>query len=509
MKYRCSLRKTPIALTLASILIAFFCSGLQAIDIHMAVNGSNDSGDGSRGNPFEGLQRCLAIATPGDTIYIHEGTYWNEPRSGGYVIQGEPDAWIVITGAPGEEKPLFRGTSNMYIWDGWDKGDSHHFILKDIKFNMPDCYHTININDGGTDEQFKHVLDGPCHNFIFDGLEFYRTAEVAQYIKMAGCDTFVVQNCYFNGHGDRHNIAIDAVGCHYGVYRYNRVDSCLQGGFKLKGGCSDIIIQNNYFNHVAYTAINMGGDTWWEFTRPPIHLMEEPTYECRRVYAFSNYLLDVHVPISFNTCYGCKVYNNIIVRTDNTKCDPGDTPPPAPASNLGLVWVRHKSEWCPNPSRDCELSNNIFYFNDREDGYDNVVWRCSDWNDEATYSATFVFRNNLWYNFDDPANSETRWNWQCGHEVDMPQVSGNSYVDPQLWVDPVLYIHRPALDSPAKNAGVHVVPPAIAHPEYRYIDYVNNTYGSPPSMGAIAIGSEHTAPPSQNNTLRIWWPPKD
>lgn len=51
---------------------------------HVSVQG-NDFSAGTKEAPFRTINRAAAVATPGDTVQVHEGTYreWVDPQNGG------------------------------------------------------------------------------------------------------------------------------------------------------------------------------------------------------------------------------------------------------------------------------------------------------------------------------------------------------------------------------------------------------------------------------------------
>ncbi|HOW69496.1 MAG TPA: carbohydrate-binding protein [Phycisphaerae bacterium] len=84
----------------------------HASELHVAINGS-DSNPGTQAAPLRTIQRGAAMAQPGDTVTVHEGTYReriNPPRG------GESDARrIVYQAAPGEKVEL-RGSEVVKGW---------------------------------------------------------------------------------------------------------------------------------------------------------------------------------------------------------------------------------------------------------------------------------------------------------------------------------------------------------------------------------------------------------
>ncbi|MBN2070331.1 MAG: right-handed parallel beta-helix repeat-containing protein [Candidatus Krumholzibacteriota bacterium] len=475
----------------AVLLILLMPSGgLNARIVHVAVNGS-DSGDGSAENPYVSVQMAIddtyenGYGLPGgDTIYVHEGTYLNEPRAGGYQLYGEPDAWTYLMGVPGEDNPVFAALPTAgftALHSDWPA--LNHFVLKRLTFkktNPTEGAHNINIYSDDWDEE-------AVHHVVIDSCIFYNQRVNSEMIKMAGVDNFVIRNCYANG-SNATSIAFAGVGCHNGEVVSCRIDSCMQGGIQFKGGSSEIVIRNNVINMASFTGVNMGGDTGTDHLRPSIDEMEEPTYEAKGIDVYSNVLIDCVVPFAFNTARDCRFYNNMVITTDLTRNAEGLY------ESVGVVWIRHTSDWCPNASRNCLVANNIFYFNEVRNGYQNIFFQLTSDNnyDEDDYASTFRFHNNLWYCYENPAESWKDWTnegrWEC-----VDTTGTNLYaVDPVLYTDPVSGLPLPSNSYTLAWKGISVTPPD----GYEFRDFFGEVYSSPPPIGPVNLTSEPGAPPS-------------
>ena len=491
---RSTVTTTYLFVFIAVLSFLLLPAAAGVIDIHMAVTGNDATGAGTAQSPFASLQRCIAAAGPGDTIYIHEGTYTNEPASGGYRIFGEPDAWIVIRGVPGEDKPVFASNEIMSITSSTDyTQDSRYFKLKDVEFDLVDpIAHCMYINDGGLGPGHVGKVV-PCHDFIIEGCVFNSVNLHCEGIKMTGCDNFIIRDCLFDMQGAI-NIGVAGVGCHFGEISNCVIRDAMQGGIQFKGGSSDIVIRNNLIERCYFIGVDIGGDTWWEYCRPDTVNMEDPKYEAKNIYVYSNFIVDCALSIGLNTCSYSKVFNNFIYRTTNAPTDGGGFYP-----NRGMIWIQHRSAWCPTPSHHCEISNNLFYFTVREAYWENIIWRTII-GDEALYSDTFEIYNNLWYCYDAPDQSYASFD-DDGEVVPPPVFSGNIFAeDPLLWMDPANNILRPNVDGPVKWAGRYVAPPTGV--EY-ILDYLDQRFASPPSIGAIEVDAENEAPPAPPVTPSI------
>ena len=60
-------------------IILFLILSTKAKDIFMSIEGSDETGDGSKLSPFLTLMKCQEIANSGDTVYIRGGIYKNFP----------------------------------------------------------------------------------------------------------------------------------------------------------------------------------------------------------------------------------------------------------------------------------------------------------------------------------------------------------------------------------------------------------------------------------------------
>ncbi len=101
-------------------------AGLMAQNIHVSVNGSDTNGNGSQELPYATITYAATQAQPGDTVFVHAGTYHNDDFNDGDIWQGSSlasikchgteDHYIVFTPYPGDEVLLeFDGTYGVVI----------------------------------------------------------------------------------------------------------------------------------------------------------------------------------------------------------------------------------------------------------------------------------------------------------------------------------------------------------------------------------------------------------
>ncbi|MBE6702761.1 MAG: DUF1565 domain-containing protein [Ruminococcaceae bacterium] len=80
---------------------------------HVSLSGS-DLAAGGKDAPFRTINRAAAVAAPGDTVQVHEGTYreWVDPRNGGL----SEDCRITYEAAPGKH-PVIKGSEVVTDWE--------------------------------------------------------------------------------------------------------------------------------------------------------------------------------------------------------------------------------------------------------------------------------------------------------------------------------------------------------------------------------------------------------
>ncbi len=106
---------------------------------HVAVNGSDTNGNGSINAPFASLQKAGTMVQAGDTIFVHQGTYYNSQYGNGdiwknnnlltLIANGQPGQYIVIMPFPGDQVVL-KSDANYTIL----VKNSSYIKIQDIEF---------------------------------------------------------------------------------------------------------------------------------------------------------------------------------------------------------------------------------------------------------------------------------------------------------------------------------------------------------------------------------------
>jgi hypothetical protein len=401
--------------------------------LHVATWGSDTAGDGSVGSPFATISRAVGEATPGTAVRVHEGTY----GGGIYLadVAGTASAPIWIGGVDGEARPRIEGGG-----EGLHLTRASFVVIHDLE--VANALHNgINCDDGG---DYGDPL--ATHHVTFRRLDIHDigTGGNEDCLKLSGLDDYwVVLSEFARCGGGLSGSGVDHVGCHHGLVARNSFHELSANAVQSKGGSEDIEIRWNRFVEAGQRSLNLGGSTGFDFFRPPLS-ETEANAEARDIRVVANLFEGSEAAIAYVGCVGCVVVNNTIIDPHN--------------------WIlRILQETTSTPTyefeqcRDGEFLNNLVYF-DRSDlsTYVNIG--------PNTLPGTFTFANNLWYAWDNPAQSEPT--------LPVTESDGIYGEDPAMDVD-----YRIGHESPAAGAGL--VDTGVRG------DLAGACYASTPSIGAF------------------------
>jgi len=108
----------------------FAASTGHAAEYWVSTAGS-DTAQGSKEEPFRTIQRGVKAARPGDTVFVRAGRY-EEHVSVTADKSGEPDKWLTVSAAPGDERRAVVGTEQPRV-DGYGSASSA-FALQGAKY---------------------------------------------------------------------------------------------------------------------------------------------------------------------------------------------------------------------------------------------------------------------------------------------------------------------------------------------------------------------------------------
>ena len=374
---------------------------------------------------YAGLEAAAAEARPGDTILFRAGTH----AGGAYVenLQGRSDAWITIAGEAGA---LISGGANAFHLT-----DPAYLRFTGLAFDAQ-TGNGVNIDDGGS-------YDTPAHHLLIENCEWRGIAATGNndQLKMSGVDSFTVRGCRFIN-GSPGGSMIDMVGCHAGVFEDNRFENAGSNCIQAKGGTQHIRIERNRFFRGGQRAINIGGSTGLPYFRP----LDAP-FEASHIFVAANIFTGAVAPIAYVGAVNCAVLHNTIFMPEKW-----------------VVRILQES----TDARFAPCGNNTFLNNLVVLG--NAAAAPSFNIGPDTAPETFQFRNNLWYNADNPG-----WGGPNTPTPDIESVVGR---DPRLRAPAMTGGDFSLLEgSPAIGAGTPMAAPLR--------DFLGQPFNVPPSIGAI------------------------
>jgi hypothetical protein len=215
-------------------------------------------------------------------------------------------------------------------------------------------------------------------------------------LKLSGLDDFVIENCIFEN-GSPGGSGADMVGCHKGIFRNNIFRKSGSNCIQAKGGTRYIRIEQNSFIDGGQRALNLGGSTGLEFFRPL-----NATHEAADLMVTGNVFVRSVTPLAYVGSVRVSVTNNTIIDPER--------------------WVFRILQETIDPNRFETCGNNIFQNN-------LVVFRSTISRHVNiggnTAPQTFLLRNNLWYNVDNPSASKPQ-------EVQLTESNSLYGIDPEF-----------------------------------------------------------------------------
>jgi len=404
-------------------------------EIHVATWGNNSTGNGSPGSPYATVGRAALDATPGASIRVHEGVY----AGGIYVsdLAGTATEPIWIGGTPGETKPIINGGG-----EGIHLTRARYLVVHDLEVRNS-TNNGINADDGG---DYGNPL--ATHHVTFKGLDIHDIGGTGNQdcLKLSGLDDYTVTlSSFSNCGGGTSGSGVDHVGCHGGLLARNTFTNMAGNAIQSKGGSEDIEIRWNRFTDAGQRALNLGGSTGFQYFRPPLST-SLPNAEARDLTVVGNIFEGSYAALAYVGCVGCVVANNTIIDPEN--------------------WIlRILQETVTSPPytfeacRDGVFVNNLVVFNRSAlSTYINIG--------PNTAPETFTFASNLWYAWDNPAQSQP--------SLPVTETDGIYGQDPQLGPG-----YRIGPTSPAAGSGEATA--------WTWGDFDGACYESTPSRGAFEV----------------------
>lgn len=219
-----------------------------------------------RVNQAQELKPALTALKSGDVLKIGPGTY-----PGGNWISNLSK--LTIEAADPAHPPVFHAGTEAWHFTRCPDLTLRHLVITGQTGNG------INLDDGG-------IRDQPVSGVTLEHLEVRDIGPTGNHdgIKISGLNKLTIRGCKLEGWGGQ---GIDMVGCHE-----VSVSECeLRGkegfsataGIQMKGGCSEITVENCRLVRAGLRPLNVGGSTGIPFFRPP-----DAKYEARGIVVRSN-----------------------------------------------------------------------------------------------------------------------------------------------------------------------------------------------------------------------------
>jgi hypothetical protein len=416
--------------------IRTFADGRQPLrEIFVSSAGSNATGDGTRGNPYQTIGRAVLGVQPGDAIRLLPGTH----GPGTFIadLAGTSNAPVWLGGVPGLERPRLNGGNTAL-----QLSRARYVIVENLEISGATA-NGINCDDGG-----DYANSNATHHVLFRNLFIHDigTGGNQDGLKLSGVYDYAVLDCEF-ARLSAGGSAIDHVGCHRGLIARCTFTDVGSNAIQCKGGSADLEIRWNRFTNGGARAINLGGSTGFEFFRPPL-TADAPNAEARNIRVIANLFQGGDTPVAFVGAVDSLVANNTFVR---------------PTRWLFRILQETTSGggYTFLPCGRNELVNNLVYFDRSQiSTYVNIG--------PNTEAASFRFAHNLWYAFNQPGQSRPT--------LPAPETHGLYGSDP-LFLDTAAGDFSLPAHSPAAVRGRRLL--------RVWADRIERCYANPPTIGAF------------------------
>ncbi len=254
--------------------------------------------------PDIGLAASSHMVLPGDTIFVHAGTYIDSNTLIDSLI-GTPDKWITIMPykAPASNSPdsvsihvqyTFQAAQylrisglNFYGNDPAQSSRVFHLLFFDYQYACFTSNHDIIIE-----------------NCTFSDLNNTGKGNTGACLKIDGTENVQVRNCTFrNGTNITDGISLNAD--RNGVVSNCSFENLSGDGSHCKGGAIDITYEKNLFINCVADGLDVGGDTGPQFFCPLA-----ASWEADSIRVFSNVFIGGDVGIRLSSCHHAFIFNN-------------------------------------------------------------------------------------------------------------------------------------------------------------------------------------------------------
>jgi hypothetical protein len=355
------------------------------------------------------------VVHPGDTIYVHGGTY-NDAGQAIDSLIGTPNQWIVIRPFQNDSISIhvqytfqhaqYLKLYGLNFWgnDPAERSSVFHLLFFDYTYDCFSANHDI-------------IIDH-CN---FDELNNTGKGNTGACLKLDGTANFRIMHCSFtNGTNITDGISLNADI--NGVVQNCRFENLSGDGSHCKGGAKNIVYEQNLFVNCTVTGLDVGGDTGPQFFCPLL-----ATWEADSIKVYSNIFIGGNTGVKLSSCRNSEIFNNTCFKTNDFAF-----------RSLNAS------------SNQIFLSNNEIYNNIFTTYTPNHIYMNAS--SGFDYSTEY-FKNNLFHDFLNPDPAAINWS-----EMPGVNVSGSIIGDPEF-DDTTLQLFLLRESSPAVHAGIFEMEP--------------------------------------------------
>ncbi len=226
--------------------------------LHVAVDGSDQNGDGSLSNPFATMTEASAHVQPGDTVFVHGGTYhnahfgdgdiWNVENLADISCNGTPEAWIVFMPFPGDTVLLeFDATRGVRI--------KYSSYVKFYGFDIKGMGDVITFEEVQAAWGLYKDANGNIHDLAEEmGIDITDPELWGQYLDKPVTEN-IQKPSYFNG------IGLMDFKSHHIIMENNTVRWAPASGLRVQKSDYTLVKGNRIYNNTMRSSVGVGAIT--------------------------------------------------------------------------------------------------------------------------------------------------------------------------------------------------------------------------------------------------------